>query len=689
MGETASECKALDDCEQTETHVNCITLNRMVLFYGMSIVQTSYVTATNQMMQQQSFHRLFFFCLCAWVCLLVQPELLYAQEPNQPIDVHLQDFDMMYEQLSSNPQSIFLEFKENHEEIKQLERLMQPNNAAQRSKLVSLSCNMPSNTKSRQQLLQEVDLASEQARSANDVEQLLRLKQCRIELTYSAQENPSVQSDIQAFMALAKRSENPYWICYSLVFAGEIFSFQQKQSIAIQYFEEAEQQCGQLPEKYGFSRIYIGQSLAYRRVKDYEHSLAYIELVEQNELFNSPFDLAHWHYEKGLIHLDKKETKESIKHLEEAHALYEENDSPIFLATIQINLARAYLADKQYERAMQAVQHSKALRQGKTNVKAFNIGFAMMVEAAILSEMGQPKKAIDMFQQANELVDFSISSQLEQIYLGYRIPNYKALGMHKEAYEAYQTISKLDDHITQQMNIQEKQIIKLKAEQLKQQAVNQQLKLQAEKNERTRSQDRIIRRWQYSTLALSSLLALLFAALIYQEVKRKRKFWQMAYSDALTQIHNRRSIFAIAKRKIEKQSKQGSHAKPFGLMIADIDHFKQINDQFGHNVGDSVLKQTVNVMNQGLRAEDHLGRIGGEEFLILIQDADQDLLQKLGQRIKQLVEDQVMLPNTQAVTISIGLTLFQTHDALEAMLSRADKALYEAKNSGRNQMRFG
>lgn len=469
---------------------------------------------------------------------------------------------------------------------------------------------------------------------------------------------------------------------------GNCFLYQEDHSSAIQQFEAAAQQCRKLPEKYGLSRAYIGQSLIYRRIKDYERSLANLNQVEQKSLLQSNFDFAHWHYEKGLLYLDMKQNKQSIDSFKQAKTRYGKKDGPTFLSNLYINLARAYLADKQLDQAMNAVNQAKAIRDGQINVKTFNIGFAMMVEAAIVSEMGQPQKALGMFEKANQLVDFSRASQLQQIHLGYRIPNYKALGMHKEAYNAYQTISDIDDHISQQIQLQEKQIIKLKAEQVRQQAVNEQLKLQAEKNERTRTQDRIIRRWQYSAIVLSSLLALLLGVLIYQEIKRKRKFWQMAYSDALTQVHNRRSIFSIAKRMIDKQRKNTGNPLVMGLMIMDIDHFKQINDQFGHSIGDATLKEAVNTIREGLRAVDHFGRIGGEEFLILIHQADQTLMGMLGNRIKQAMEENVTLPNGEPVTISIGGTLFAQGDVLESMLTRADKALYEAKNSGRNQMQF-
>ena len=120
------------------------------------------------------------------------------------------------------------------------------------------------------------------------------------------------------------------------------------------------------------------------------------------------------------------------------------------------------------------------------------------------------------------------------------------------------------------------------------------------------------------------------------------------------------------------------------LIMLDIDHFKIINDDFGHVNGDEVLIGLVDLLRSRLRESDGLFRIGGEEFAILLNRVDPGVAFKVAEDIRQLVENSELLP-TRTVTVSLGLAACRDNDSSKSWVERADSALYQAKTDGRNR----
>jgi diguanylate cyclase (GGDEF)-like protein/PAS domain S-box-containing protein len=163
---------------------------------------------------------------------------------------------------------------------------------------------------------------------------------------------------------------------------------------------------------------------------------------------------------------------------------------------------------------------------------------------------------------------------------------------------------------------------------------------------------------------------------------------RQATTDELTGIANRRHLFAEGEREVSRSLR---HRLPFTVLMVDIDHFKAVNDTHGHQAGDVVLLSVAQVLAQGLRGADVIGRIGGEEFAILLPDTDIDGAHELAERLRAEVAETVipLASGTDVrVTVSIGASsLREGESAVDAVLARADEALYRAKRDGRNRVR--
>ncbi|NDW01213.1 diguanylate cyclase [Salipiger sp. PrR002] len=166
--------------------------------------------------------------------------------------------------------------------------------------------------------------------------------------------------------------------------------------------------------------------------------------------------------------------------------------------------------------------------------------------------------------------------------------------------------------------------------------------------------------------------------------KALRKGLRAAVTDPLTGLHNRRYALPHLARMLEQAQQQ---AEPLAILLADLDHFKSVNDLCGHPVGDQVLAATARTLARDLRSADLVARFGGEEFLIALPNTDAAQALATAEKLCRRVATQPLC--APQVTISIGLALSFGPDTAEDALKRADQALYRAKHAGRNQVHLG
>ena len=141
---------------------------------------------------------------------------------------------------------------------------------------------------------------------------------------------------------------------------------------------------------------------------------------------------------------------------------------------------------------------------------------------------------------------------------------------------------------------------------------------------------------------------------------------------------NRRFLYIMLDKSLARANR---YREPLAVVMADLDHFKKFNDAHGHVEGDKLLTQVAGLIAQGIRQTDMVARYGGEEFLIMLPDADRENACLIAERIRREIEAQT------CVTISLGVaTYHRAKDSKEDLINKADQALYQAKQGGRNQV---
>lgn len=186
----------------------------------------------------------------------------------------------------------------------------------------------------------------------------------------------------------------------------------------------------------------------------------------------------------------------------------------------------------------------------------------------------------------------------------------------------------------------------------------------------------------------ATLLSILagYTTVVLENTRLFTQIRNMAIQDELTGMYNRRYLFRRAAYELARAQRYGH---PLGVIMIDVDHFKRVNDTYGHGVGDQVLRIIAHICQRMLRKTDILGRYGGEEFTVLLPETDVETTGFVAERLRATLSAHPV--NTDAgpvqVTISVGMTAFlPPDDSLKALFRRADQALYKAKNNGRNQV---
>lgn len=169
------------------------------------------------------------------------------------------------------------------------------------------------------------------------------------------------------------------------------------------------------------------------------------------------------------------------------------------------------------------------------------------------------------------------------------------------------------------------------------------------------------------------------------EAQYHETIYRMTIMDGLTNVHNKRYLLETLERELPRAIR---HQRPLSLCMFDLDHFKQVNDTYGHIAGDFVLKEVAGVVRSRLRPDDVIARYGGEEFAVLLPETDLKGAHAIAEELRKLIAEKVFEFEGERipVTISIGCTQLRGEDDAIKLVKAADVKLYEAKRGGRNRV---
>ena len=390
--------------------------------------------------------------------------------------------------------------------------------------------------------------------------------------------------------------------------------------------------------------------------------------------------------------------EEAIAHGERAQALALEAGLTTFASVMDDNLARLLL---ELGRADEALQRSlRALGAEEASGRREHAALSYANVARALIQLGRAQQAVTAAERSvAEGRDLGSDAVLGSA-LPVLVDALEAAGQSAGALAASRKyVEWLERHSAAQTR---QALAELEAryaaaerereiEELRQQGLIKSLELKAARAEFDRSQESLQRqRLALGLVLLGALSVLVVAGLLWRLLRQQRaqadELARLARTDPLTGLHNRRALFEHFGKACRVDVPEGS--QPI-LVVIDLDHFKRINDRYGHPVGDAVLRDLAELLQREVSPAGHVARMGGEEFALLLTGCSLSSAQMLAERLLQLTRDyRSPLAEAQGlrVSLSAGLAMRREGESPEQLYRRADRALYRAKESGRDRL---
>ncbi len=388
------------------------------------------------------------------------------------------------------------------------------------------------------------------------------------------------------------------------------------------------------------------------------------------------------HSQQGLLYIDTEEYDKALPLMAEAERYYMGSNQEGVLAWSRIELATILQKQGKPDQAMIKLDQAAAsLHQGE-GADSVTLGHWHLVMAEVLEALNRPGEALRHLDEAEPI--FTREQNLRFLV---RVHETRARVLERQGHiqsaltslKTYvETRQALELRLREQRSLQMRFEFDLARKELENQTLRSQQQLQAEKLKQLQER----RYWQYLVVAL---LLVVMGTLVVHQRGRTRKMQRLAMTDELTGIHNRRQIQAKGRKWFTQAREEG---KPLCVLL-DVDHFKKVNDQLGHHVGDRVLTAVAQCIEEQLRSLDRVGRNGGEEFLVLLPDTLLNEAVEVAERIRQAVARLEIegVPADHPIRISIGCAQYKPEDDnLGELVRRADEAMYEAKLAGRNRV---
>ncbi len=413
----------------------------------------------------------------------------------------------------------------------------------------------------------------------------------------------------------------------------------------------------------------------YRRVGDDEEALRMMfELRDGARRRGASYDVSIYTFGIGQAHQEQRRWTESLESFREAVLLNERLEDPVGVAYAEQATARSLLALKRPQEALTHVTTAVRLLDPAADPRQNEVQGVTLAEALVA--LGQPAEANVELDRVMKAVRARGEQPTLQRWLVVRAGAMSALSRWDEAYKALDEAAVIDTELA--------------ARRLSEQSARVRMQFNRARDAENLARLRRLNEQGQALLQTQAIALVLFVALLgivlfvaARKFRQARRLQGLASTDELTGLANRRALLAFLDQALE-QARRGPGQ--VSVLMIDVDHFKRINDTRGHAVGDAVLRHLALVLAAGVREHDRLGRIGGEEFLVVLPGASLTAAQAVAERMRAAIAASPLAGPGAPVdfTVSIGVARGDGAQKPDELLSRADAALYRAKDAGRN-----
>ncbi|WP_133500220.1 diguanylate cyclase [Cognatilysobacter terrigena] len=485
---------------------------------------------------------------------------------------------------------------------------------------------------------------------------------------------------------LARRSEHPALVGDGLVLRGNTYSYIGRHAEALMDFMAAQRLYDGAHQAERSEGNLQNIAVAYRRMGESQKAREYLErsreIAKKHEDWPS---LAVVAVQMGFLYQDLGRADLALPQFEEAVRIARLRLDTSLLSGTQLGLASAQVELGRYAQALSTLQAAKA-GYASTGDQG-DAGMVAVIEARARAGLGQTQQALALYATAEKILQSDQNDRYLEMMYPHRAALYERTGNATAALADYKRYLALREKRLAARAEQRTLMLRQQTDAAQRDFENQ--RLRTEKSMREQDVQALLkaRRWQRIAIALGVALIAVLGLIVGRQIVRTRRLRVLASTDELTGVANRRRIELIGADAVAQSR---ADDRPLCVIAFDIDGFKAINDAHGHLIGDQVIARVAETCQHTLRQFDEIGRMGGEEFVVLLPDTTIDAARQVAERLRANVEALNFRDIAPAlkVTISVGVTALAPRDAgLADLVARADQALYQAKAAGRNCVR--
>jgi diguanylate cyclase (GGDEF)-like protein len=414
------------------------------------------------------------------------------------------------------------------------------------------------------------------------------------------------------------------------------------------------------------------------RVGEYDKAIEYYQqILPERVRQGNQLEIGVTYFNLGSTYESKGDLKQALSYFNRALEIDLQRNDPAEVATDKRSIG--VVLNKLDRPAEALVMLDQALAYWQKDGNAERIGAVQIPRAAVLRKLG---RCVEVLEELNEARDVFAASDNKRFLVRIDEENalcYASLGNYEAAYDALSSQLALQKELGDNALGEQTTRMRVQFDAEKKEQENRTLMLEKTANER-------VRKLQLAVLLLSMVVMAGLLALAVRQIRNARRLRIVALTDELTGVPNRRHLMLVAAESFKHA--RGAN-RPLGVLAVDLNRFKQINDTFGHGVGDAVLQRVAAALQGALRDDDIVGRIGGDEFIVLLPGASSEIADDVARRIHEVIAATHFGDITAdlKVDVCIGAAQISSNDgSIDDVIKRADDALYAAKSHVRNQM---
>jgi diguanylate cyclase (GGDEF)-like protein len=565
--------------------------------------------------------------------------------------------------------------------------LRAPADRAVRMKALGLRCWLSLSSVDPDSLVAVASAGAAEAERAGDARTRAELGLCRGYGHESAGRVNEATADYEFSVAEGRRLGERQLLADALILRGELRYYRGDMGSALADLTESHELYVRLDKPGSQRRALnaIANLYADRRVGEYDKALEYYrQLLAAHRAAGRTAQISTTYFNLGTTLESKGDPAAALDYYRRSLEIERQRGDSAEIAVVERSIGIALTKTARPGEALRWLDASLAYYvrtadlDGQARVR--------LSRGTALRAAGRPAEALVDLEAARVHFDSLHNTRFLEKLHDERALAYAATGDWQNAYEARGTQLRLQQELAEQLKEEHTSRLRVQFDTEKKEAENRALTLENRLRGQRLAAVARIRRLQTVIIALSVLIMGILAVLVARHVQSSRRLRTMAMTDELTRIPNRRHLLAVAHERLADAKRS---SRPVSILALDVDHFKRINDTFGHEAGDVVLRRVAQTCRAALRHDDVIGRTGGEEFVVVLPHAGADRAMEIAERLRAAVEalDWAEVDPALRVTVSVGVAeRAPADDDFAALSRRADDSLYRAKERGRNRV---